>query len=118
MYFGYVLIGILLLIGLLVARWLDRWREAASEIANRNSNKASILKSIMTKTELRAHERLPQKHYDPQIDDLMRAGNSEAAEQLAKEKLRQAYENGYHGRETLYRNYLTKIAEQAAERQS
>ena len=111
---GYILIGVLLLIGALVARWLDNWREASREIANRSANKASILKSIRTKTELRAGERQPQKHHDPQIDDLLRAGNLEAADKLAREKLRQAYEQGLRGREKLYRDYIEQITQGTA----
>ncbi len=114
--FGFIILGIVLMVGALLAPLYSRWREAAAEIANRNNNLAGIEKSMQVQKDMRNSDKPRPKYYDPQIDEHISSGNLEAATSLAREKLQHAHQLGSQSREQLYRTYVDRLAELSGQR--
>ena len=109
--FGYLLMGLALLTGAILAPIITRWIFRSHEIADDSRNIQAVHRATKNRLWWLAPSRDPGKYADPQIDDLLAAEDLGAAEQLIRERLRLAHEQGNPDRERLYRDYLQRVRE-------
>jgi hypothetical protein len=109
---AFFLIGGAMLLALVIVPWIVRIGLYYKNYVHHDASIKGNLRMLAAARKLDDTNRQADLYRDPQVDDMLSAGELDAALELVRERMRLAYERGLDERVAFYETYELNITEQ------